>query len=761
MNITGETIDSKNVKVDAPNPILVDMWPRDNEIILSPAYDLHCVTSNANNVDFTVTSGLLGNKWTSDKNNYFQHWYNYTEGIHTIKATIWNWGGENIVIERKVIYDLTPPETIYNILEPKYIPDKIYVSPKTIIELNATDNLSGIKFIYNTNYIQIKNLYEGIQNIKYKAIDKANNIEQEKLLILNVDSTAPQTIITIGEPKYNLGAEEPVLISSKTPITLSAIDPTVSGVSSGVAKIEYKIGLLGNWQEFSSEFYITGSDADYTIYYRAIDNVGNIETENSIRVRLDNTPPSVEILSPPENSLVNGNLNIFGTVNDLHFDYYKIDYIGNTSTGSIKDQTTIPVTNGVLGIWNTLGLPEGYYTIILFSQDKVLNISQAIVNIMLGKPEFLCSFGGLGEMNKPMFIAKDSSGNLYVTDENNKRVKKYNSDFQFIGDIIEGIKQPQGIAVDFEGNIYVSGHHSLLKYNSTENKIWEMEGFNQPGGIKIGQDGNLYIADRNNNRIAIYSKDGNFIGEIKGYFNKPMDLGFDNQGNIYVADSENDRVVIFDKNYNYITSFGKFGIGAGYFNKPEGIDAKSLIYVTDRNNDCVKIFDKYGFQLCEFGGNGNSEGRFNKPEGVLVDREGNIYVVDRNNNRVQKFGMPEYEKPEQIPILSQVQSKIEIKNHISYPNPFSPNGDGINDYAKIRFELTEEAEVQVKIYNQIGKLVYVYDKINCNAGANEVLWEGVNNAGKRINNGIYIYHIKAKSKAGKVAIASGSIVVVK
>jgi len=228
----GETTDSVIIKVDAPNPIFVDMWPKDNETILAPTYNLHCVTSNANNVDFAVSSGLLGDKWSPDKNNYFQHWYNYTEGIHTIKATIWNWGGENIVIERKVIYDLTPPETIYNILEPKYITDKIYVYPKTktIIELNATDNLSGIKFIYNTNYIQIKNLDEGIQNIKYKAIDKANNIEQEKLLILNVDGTAPQTIITIGEPKHNLGAEEPVLISSKTPITFSATDPTVSGV---------------------------------------------------------------------------------------------------------------------------------------------------------------------------------------------------------------------------------------------------------------------------------------------------------------------------------------------------------------------------------------------------------------------------------------------------------------------------------------------------------------------------------------------------
>ena len=83
----------------------------------------------------------------------------------------------------------------------------------------------------------------------------------------------------------------------------------------------------------------------------------------------------------------------------------------------------------------------------------------------------------------------------------------------------------------------------------------------------------------------------------------------------------------------------------------------------------------------------------------------------------------------------------------SEPKKFSPNGDGINDTAKIRFELSEECEVAVKIYNQIGKLVHYYGKQYFSAGYNEVLWEGINNAGRRINNGVYIYHIKEKSSS--------------
>ena len=171
-------------------------------------------------------------------------------------------------------------------------------------------------------------------------------------------------------------------------------------------------------------------------------------------------------------------------------------------------------------------------------------------------------------------------------------------------------------------------------------------------------------------------------------------------------------------------------------------------------------------QLYEFGGTGQGAGQFNKPEGVCVDQEGNIYVVDRNNNRIQKFGMPSIEQTPVSTINSGKIANVEIRNEISYPNPFSPNGDGVNDKARIRFELSDDATVTVKIYNQIGKLVYAFDKIEPGfnggrAGVNELVWDGLNNAGQKVNNGVYFYHIRAVTPGGKSAEASGSIVIIK
>jgi gliding motility-associated-like protein len=750
------------------------------------------------------------------------------DGKYYYKITASDDVGNTSVIEGEeysIILDNTKP--VINLLrvEPEIIsPNNDGIVDKTEVSYFLSDNLSSyipkvdivvkdihnniIKVIYDNVSQDLGNTYsiewdgaltsDGIYYVSINCIDLAGNSAIEKKAEIKVDLTPPVTTFMIGEPKYDYKDGSPLLVSSKTPIILTATDPLVNGVSSGVKISQYCIKKILDltpiqeidWVDYTGgAFYLTGEDGDYKIYYRSIDNVGNIEKEGQdlrkIILRVDNTPPEADIISPPSYCWVNGNINIIGTANDIHFDWYKIEYESEMGTGVIKYETSEQKENDVLGIWQTLGLVEGWYRITLTAQDKVENISTIYIDLIVGEPKFILSFGGLGEMNKPMYIAQDSLGNLYVTDENNKRVKKYTSDGQFICNIIEEIMQPQGIAVDFEGNIYVAGHHSLYKYNSSGEKIWEKTGLNQPMGIKFSPDGYLWIADRNNNRIIKYTKEGNEILQINSFiaegkqhnFNKPSDIDFDNNGNIYVIDSENNRVVIINQLSFEGSYFGECCVEATYFNKPEGISITypmnelsdfPIIYISDRNNDLIKCFDKFGNPLGEFGGNGNSDGKFNKPEGLLVTFKGTsssyfpyIYIVDRNNNRVQKFGMPEYEKMEQTPILSQVQSKIEIKNHISYPNPFSPNGDGINDYAKIRFELTEEAEVQVKIYNQIGKLVYVYEKIYCNAGANEVLWEGVNNLGKRINNGIYIYYIKAKSSSGKVSTASGKIVVIK
>ncbi len=84
---------------------------------------------------------------------------------------------------------------------------------------------------------------------------------------------------------------------------------------------------------------------------------------------------------------------------------------------------------------------------------------------------------------------------------------------------------------------------------------------------------------------------------------------------------------------------GQPGDDPGAFNEPAGltIDPQGNLYVADTFNHRVQKFDSEGNFLAQVGGNGPDEGQFNEPWGVAVDSQGNVYVADSFNHRIQKF----------------------------------------------------------------------------------------------------------------------------
>jgi len=151
-------------------------------------------------------------------------------------------------------------------------------------------------------------------------------------------------------------------------------------------------------------------------------------------------------------------------------------------------------------------------------------------------------------------------------------------------------------------------------------------------------------------------------GVGQGDFNGPFGIAVDAAGNVYVADTFAYRVQKFDAGGNFIlmwgrdvqvggvTSFeiclasesckaGTNGSGNGEFNLPHGIavDGNGNVYVSDSSNDRIQKFDADGNYAGQWGGLGDEGGQFDNPTGVAVDDAGNVYVADSFNNRVQKF----------------------------------------------------------------------------------------------------------------------------
>ncbi|CAG5106286.1 Similar to trim71: E3 ubiquitin-protein ligase TRIM71 (Xenopus tropicalis) [Cotesia congregata] len=110
-------------------------------------------------------------------------------------------------------------------------------------------------------------------------------------------------------------------------------------------------------------------------------------------------------------------------------------------------------------------------------------------------------------------------------------------------------------------------------------------------------------------------------------FCRPWGVACDKDGNIIVADRSNNEIKIYDKNGNFIRNFGTRGSSPGQFDRPAGI-------VVDNRN---RIVTKYGDYLLAFGEKGMMNGQFNYPWDVAVNSRCEILVSDTRNHRVQLF----------------------------------------------------------------------------------------------------------------------------
>jgi tripartite motif-containing protein 71 len=89
----------------------------------------------------------------------------------------------------------------------------------------------------------------------------------------------------------------------------------------------------------------------------------------------------------------------------------------------------------------------------------------------------------------------------------------------------------------------------------------------------------------------------------------------------------------------FLTMWGSQGSAPGSFRSPEqvAVDARGDVYVADRQNDRVQKFAARGQLLAVIGGPGKAPGQLSAPRGVAVDAGGDLYVADSGNNRIEKF----------------------------------------------------------------------------------------------------------------------------
>jgi hypothetical protein len=341
----------------------------------------------------------------------------------------------------------------------------------------------------------------------------------------------------------------------------------------------------------------------------------------------------------------------------------------------------------------------------------------------------------------PRAVEVDAAGTLYVADSSNHRVLAFEAPFttDLVADHVFGqsdnfltntcnvggtpsastLCTPAGLSLDSAGNLYVSdqGNHRLLRFNApltdtvadvvlgqpgmagnVANGV-DARGLSNPSRLAIDRSvtpNRIYVSDTDNHRVLAWSSATGFAngapadkvlgqpdasstgcnngGVGQGTLCFPRGLAVDGAGNLYVADTNNNRVLVFDTPFasdalaDKVWGQASFtgitcnsgGAGPGTLCSPWGVglDSGGDLFVADTGNSRVLVFaggrtgdsdadEQFGqtdFAVTTCNTGSISAQTLCNPRGLAFDASGNLYVADHGNSRVLIYfsSVPDY-----------------------------------------------------------------------------------------------------------------------
>ena len=208
------------------------------------------------------------------------------------------------------------------------------------------------------------------------------------------------------------------------------------------------------------------------------------------------------------------------------------------------------------------------------------------------------------------------------------------------------LKQPYGVGM-FQGKLYVvdSRAPGLAVFDLIKQRFELMTGapngrMKRPINITIDSDGTKYITDTGRDQVLVFDRDDHFVAAygVEGQF-KPVDTAIAGE-RLYVVDIQHHQIHVLEKRTGKVLfSFGSAGSKVGELYHPTNINIgpNGDVYVVETSNFRVQRFTAEGKHVRMYGQIGAERGSFSRPKGIALDRDGRLYVGDAAFQNVQIF----------------------------------------------------------------------------------------------------------------------------
>jgi len=380
--------------------------------------------------------------------------------------------------------------------------------------------------------------------------------------------------------------------------------------------------------------------------------------------------------------------------------------------------------------------------------------------------EYVLSWGehgsGPGQFNLASRMGSDQRGNIYVCDDSNYRVQKFDSLGNFLmmfgeyGQDPGQFRAPTDVAVDDSGYIYVTDYYkcTVQKFDSLGQFVLEFGQyghepgqFGWPQNTAVGDSDFVYVVDIDNHWVQRFTS----AGEFDMLLVPPDSMTHHEQavatypGSVYAGWIRTEpqlekRIYRSDPIGNTIISFGGFGSEPGefVFLVDMATDPEGSLFVGDDWLTRVSKFDSLGNFVTMWGSHGSGPGQFGYLVGIATDLHGNVYVSDADYDRIQKF------RRTFVKVEDGGDKELEAERALrlgpNVPNPFA--GSTSIAYVVPGMEGSQDLRVRLVIYNLLGQALVTLVDAEQPPGSYTVNWDGCSESGHPVASGVYLYRLE-------------------